>query len=57
MTVFKKAGDFEAFERVLAAALEHVPGMRLLSYCLMPNYRHLVCWPRRDGELTDLPTI
>ena len=53
MKVFKKAGDYEAFERVLAAALEHVPGLRLLSYCLMPNHWHLVCWPRRDGELTD----
>jgi hypothetical protein len=27
-------GDFEAFERILAETLEHVPGMRLVGYCL-----------------------
>ena len=53
MALFKKVSDYEAFERVLAEALEHVPGMRLLAYCLMPNHWHLVCWPRGDGELTD----
>lgn len=52
-TVFHKDGDFEAFERVLVKSLEHVPGMRLLAYCLMPNHWHLVLWPRQDGELSD----
>ena len=37
-TIFHKDGDYEAFERILAKALEHVPGMRLLAYCLMPNH-------------------
>ena len=51
--MFHKDADYEAFERILGEALEHVPGMRLLAYCLMPNHWHLVLWPRRDGELSD----
>ena len=51
--IFHKDGDYEAFERILAESLAHVPGMRLLAYCLMPNHWHLVLWPRRDGELSD----
>jgi hypothetical protein len=51
--LFFKDGDYEAFERVLAEALKHVPGMRLLCYTLMPNHWHLVIWPRGDGELSD----
>lgn len=53
VTIFRKDADYEAFERILAEALEHVPGMRLLAYCLMPNHWHLVVWPRHDGELSD----
>src|SRR5207247_9959502 len=52
-TIFHKDGDYEAFERVLAQSLRHVPGMRLVAYCLMPNHWHLVLWPRADGELSD----
>ncbi len=51
--IFSKDKDFLAFERVLGEALEHVPGMRLLSYCVMPNHWHLLVWPRADGELSD----
>jgi putative transposase len=53
LPIFRKAADYEAFERVLAQALDHVPGMRLLTYCLMPNHWHLLVWPRLDGELSD----
>ena len=53
LPIFQKDGDYEAFERILAEALEHVPGMRLLAYCRMPNHWHLVVWPRDDGELSD----
>src|SRR6516225_7237327 len=50
--LFEKEGDYEAFERVFAEALEkHV--IRVLGYCIMPNHWHLVLWPRRDGELTE----
>ncbi len=52
-TLFHKDGDYEAFERILEETLKHVPGMRLLAYCLMPNHWHLVLWPRGDGELSD----
>ena len=45
LPIFLKDGDYEAFERILAEALEHVPGMRLLSYCLMPNHWHLSLRP------------
>ena len=52
--IFLKDGDFDAFlMRILAQSLEHVPGMRLLGYCVMPNHWHLVLWPCRDGELSD----
>ena len=51
--IFHKDKDFLAFEQILGEALEHVPGMRLLSYCIMPNHWHLLVWPRADGELSD----
>jgi len=51
--LFHKKADYEAFERILAEALEHVPGMRLCAYCLMPNHWHLLVWPRHNGELSD----
>jgi putative transposase len=53
LPIFQKEGDYAAFERILGEALEHVPGMRLLAYCLLPNHWHLVVWPRHDGELSD----
>ena len=43
--IFLKDGDYEAFLRIASEALEHVPGMRLLSYCLMPNHVHIVAVP------------
>jgi putative transposase len=52
-TIFRKDGDYEAFLRILAQTQEHVPGVRLVAYCLMPNHWHLVLWPRREGELSD----
>jgi putative transposase len=50
-TLFKKAGDYEAFERVLGLALDRCP-LRLLAFCLMPTHWHLVLWPTEDGQLT-----
>ena len=49
--IFQKDGDYEAFERVFAEALEKHP-IRVLSYCLMPNHWHMVLWPATEGELT-----
>jgi putative transposase len=53
LPIFRKEADYAAFERILGEALEHVPGIRLLVYSLMPNHWHLILWPRRDGELSD----
>src|SRR5216117_2054299 len=51
LPLFEKDGDYQAFERVLTAALQkHL--IRLLAYCLMPNHWHLVLWPQQEGELT-----
>ena len=51
MEIFSKDQDYEAFERVLAQAVEKHE-MRLLSYCLMPNHWHLVLWPHLDQQLS-----
>jgi putative transposase len=51
LRIFKKAGDYAAFEKVMAEAQERIP-MRLLAYCLMPNHWHLVLWPAQDGALS-----
>jgi putative transposase len=53
LRLFRKDADYAAFEHILAEALEHVPGMRLTAYCLMPNHWHLLLWPRHDRELSD----
>jgi len=53
LDIFEDDADFSAFEEVLAEALARMPGVRLLSYCLMSNHWHLVLWPRRDGELSE----
>ena len=51
MRIFDDDDDYEAFEAVLAEAVERSQ-TRLLAYCLMPNHWHLVVWPRKDGELS-----
>ena len=51
MTIFADRGDYEAFERVLAEAVERFQ-TRLLAYCLMPNHWHQMVWPQADGELS-----
>jgi putative transposase len=50
MRIFRKAGDFEAFERVLAEGLQRY-SVDLLTYCLMPNHWHLVVRPKTDEAL------
>jgi putative transposase len=51
LTIFDDAGDYDAFERVLAEAVSR-HGMRLLAYCLLPEHFHLVLWPQGDGDLS-----
>lgn len=50
--LFRKQGDYAAFEQILQEAADFVP-MRLLAYCLMPNHWHLVLWPKGDGDLSE----
>jgi putative transposase len=51
MHTFRKATDFEAFERVVVEAHQREP-IRILAYCLLSNHRHFVVWPERDGQLS-----
>lgn len=51
MTIFEDDEDYEAFEEVLAQAVQRT-GTRLLAYCAMPDHWHLVVWPHEDGELS-----
>jgi len=53
LSIFKKRGDFEAFEKVLGEALERWP-CKLLAYCIMRNHWHLLLRPREDGALSEL---
>ena len=48
--LFEDAPDYDAFVRVLAEALTHIP-VALLAYCVMPNHWHLVVRPAADGDL------
>jgi REP element-mobilizing transposase RayT len=50
-TLFEDDGDYAACARVLGQACERVT-MRLLAYCVIPNHRHLVVWPRKDGDMS-----
>ena len=51
--VFHKDADYAAFLKAIREGDERTP-IRLVAYCLMPNHFHLVVWPRRDGELSEL---
>ena len=50
--LFRRDGDFGAFERVLVEAYRRVP-LRLLSYRVMGDHWHFVTRPGRDGQLTE----
>jgi putative transposase len=52
MEMFRRKGDFLAFERVMVEAHERVP-LRILSWCLMSTHWHFVVWPRTDTEVTE----
>ena len=43
---------YSAFLKVLLEAAERRPAVRILTLCIMPNQRHLVLAPSRDGELS-----
>jgi len=50
--IFFKDGDYEAFERVIAEALERSQ-VDLYSYQWMPNHWHMVVSPRVDGAMSE----
>jgi putative transposase len=51
--LFEKLADYAAFEKILAEA-HAATRLRIMAYCLMPNHWHLLVWPRRDGELSEV---
>lgn len=51
--IFKKPGDFDSFEGVLAQAVERSAGsVQLLAYCVMGNHWHLVLRTTQNGALS-----
>jgi len=53
LPLFEKPADYTAFEQILAEAVAGTH-IRIAAYCLMPNHWHLLLWPRRDGELSEV---
>ena len=53
LAIFEDDADYQAFERVLAEALDRSDAPRLLAYCLLPNHWHLVV---RASKRTNLST-
>ena len=50
LMIFKKYGDFLAFEEIIAQGLERFD-MRICGYCILSNHWHLLLWPEKDGDL------
>lgn len=53
LPLFETRTDYVAFEKILAEA-HAASGIRIAAYCLMPNHWHLLLWPKRDGELSEV---
>jgi putative transposase len=53
MDVFQMPGDSAAFVTILEEGRQRVK-MRILAYCLMSNHWHIVLWPRKAGDLSNL---
>jgi len=52
LTLFEKAEDYEAFERVLEEAIAR-EALPIFSYTIMPNHWHFVVRPATDSQLSD----
>jgi len=52
LPIFRKHGDYRAFERVLALALARPDAPKLLAYCLMRNHWHLVVLADKRSNLS-----
>ncbi|MEK9131695.1 MAG: transposase [Patescibacteria group bacterium] len=51
VTLFETEADYTLFESVLEEITSRT-GIRLLTYCIMPNHFHLLLYPKNDGELS-----
>ena len=49
-TVFRKDGDFAAFERILSEGLDRYD-VEMYAYQIMPNHWHFLLRPGQDGEM------
>lgn len=52
VSIFHQDKDYQHFESLLLEGVE-LTGMRVLSYCIMPNHWHLVPYPRNDGDMSE----
>lgn len=50
--IFHTHNDYIHFEGLLLEGVE-LTGMRLLSYCIMPNHWHLVLYPKNDVDMSE----
>jgi len=50
--IFDNDKDYQLFESVLEEGVEKF-GMRILSYCIMPNHWHLILYPLQDNDLSE----
>ena len=50
MQIFRKPEDYLAFMRLMEEGRQRT-GMRIVSYCLMPNHWHMVLWPKKAEDL------
>ena len=50
LRIFKKEGDFVAFEKILAQGIDRF-GMRICGYCIMSNHWHMLLWPPDDDSM------
>lgn len=51
-TIFHTDEDYKHFEELLLEGVALV-GMRILSYCIMPNHWHLLLYPINDGDMSE----
>jgi putative transposase len=51
LSIFRKAGDFQAFEDILTEAIDRF-NVRITAYCIMGNHWHMVAWPQLDDQLS-----
>ncbi|OQW30103.1 MAG: hypothetical protein A4E19_11150 [Nitrospira sp. SG-bin1] len=53
LPLFETPTDYAGFEKILTEAHANAR-IRIVAYCLMPTHWHLLLWPRRDGELSEI---